>query len=353
MKKILLFIAGLIVSILAGYSFAFAQQKDATLEFHSTVTQAKMGDEFDVDVALKNPGLQNVISVRSWLEYNPDVLEAVSINTDTSPFTLSAPGETEISASDGLVKLGRSNISGGYSQAEAKIATVHFKVKTPYAIAAKIEAYDYQISELGHTSVNVVEQAFPVNILAKEPDALVVNLNAGAQPYGQQQVTTTFQPTNVTATGYGNANLQRPQNLKVDTGSHYADLKWDLSSEPELIGYNIYYGKTSGMYTRRRTVGRVNAYRIDDLNNNEVYYFAVTGYDSQSRESDYSDEVAVIVNQPLSSTSPFGQILASLFAKVPFQPQNGPLIGWLSFSAIGLGGTLVFRKKRKQLINVQ
>lgn len=349
MKKTLFFIIGLIVTVIGGYSIASAQEADATLEFRSVTTEAKIGDEFDVDVVLKNPGLQNVISVRSWLEYNANVLEAVSVNTDTSPFTLSAPGETEISKDEGFVKLGRSNISGGYAQAEAKVATVHFKVITPYAIKTLIEPYDYQVTELGHTSVNIVDQAFPINILGEEPESLIINLNPGAQPYGEQEVTE-FPPTEVTVTGTGFANLQRPQNLRVNTGFRYVDLKWDLSTETGLIGYNIYYGKTSGMYTRRRTVGRVNSYRLDGLNNNEVYYFAITAYDSQSRESDYSDEVAVIINEPLSSTSPFDEILASLFARVPLQPQNGPLVGWLSFSALGLGGTLVFRKKRKNLI---
>lgn len=349
MKKTLFFIIGLILTVLGGYSLVSAQQADATLEITSVTTEARIGDEFDVTLTLKNPGLQNVISVRSWLEYNTNVLEAVSINTDTSPFTLSAPGETEISKDEGFVKLGRSNISGGYAQAEAKVATIHFKVITPYAIKTLIEPYDYQLTELGHTSVNIVDQFFPINILAEEPESLIINLNPGAQPYGEQGLTE-LPPTSINVTGYGFANLQRPSNLRVNTGPRYADLKWDLSAEPELVGYNIYYGKTSGMYTRRRTVGRVNQYRIDGLNNNEVYYFAVTAYDSQSRESDYSDEVAVIINEPLSSTSPFDEILASLLARIPLQPQNGPLVGWLSISALGLGGTLVFRKKRKNLI---
>lgn len=350
MKKTLLLIAGLLVSFTAGFALTSAQQADASLEITSLTTEARIGDEFDVEVTLRNPGLQNVVSVRSWLDYNENVLQAVSIDTEDSPFTLSAPGETEISKDQGLVKLGRSNISGGYAQAEAKVTTVRFKVITPYAIATPIEPYDYQVSELGHTSVNIVDQAFPINILSGEPDALVINLNPGAQPY-ETGGTTEFEPTDVTITGFGYANLQRPQNLMVNTGPGYADLKWDLSNEPELVGYNVYYGKTSGMYTRRRTVGRVGYTRIDGLNNNEVYYFAITAYDSMSRESDYSDEVAIIINEPLSSTSPFDEVIASLLARIPFQPQNGPLVGWLSFSALGLGGTLAFRRKNYKKIS--
>lgn len=348
MKKTLFIIAGLLVSITAGHALTSAQQADASLEISSLTVEARMGDEFDVDITLNNPGLQSVISVRSWLDYNENVLEAVSIDTDDTPFTLSAPGETEVNADQGLVKLGRSNISGGSALAETRVATVRFKVITPYAIATVIETYDYQVSELGHTSVNIVDRAFPINILSEEPEALVVNLNPGAQPYSGVDVTaiTEFPPVEVAVTAFGFANLQRPQNLQVNTGPGYVDLKWDPSTEAVLLGYNLYYGKTSGMYTRRRTVGRVNRYSLDRLNNGEVYYFAITAYDSQSRESDYSDEVAIIINQPLSSTSPYDEILASLFARVPLQPQNGPLVGWLSFSALGLGGTLAFRRKK-------
>lgn len=344
MKKKLLIIAGFLLLTL-GVTDTHAQQADAELEFVPSVTEARFGDEFDVDVMLKNPGQQNVISVRAWLEYNPDVLEGVGINTEGTSFTLSAPGETEVSQNEGLIKIGRSNISGGFTGAESKVATVRFRVKTPYHLIALIEPHNYQVTELGHTSVNIVDQGFPINILSEEPDPAEINLNPGAAPYGEQEQVET--EVNVEATGFGYANLERPQNLRVMTGPGYADLRWDLSTEPELAGYNVYYGRTSGMYTRRRSVGRVNQFRISGLNNNEVYYFAVTAYDSQNRESDYSDEVAVIINEPLSSTSPFEEFVQALLAKIPMQPQNGPLVGWLAFSAMGLGGTLAFRKKRR------
>ena len=348
MKKTLLLIVGFALSLYIGNALVSAQQTDAGLEFKPSVTEARVGDEFDVDIILKNPGLQNIISVRTWLNYNPDILEGVGIDTDGSPFTLSAPGETEFSQNEGRLKLGRSNISGGFSEGEVKVATIRFKVKTPYAVEALIEAYDYRITELGHTSVNIIDQGFPVNILSEEPDPARINLNPGAAPYGSEDATPTeTDVVNVDVTAYGFANLMRPQNLRVTTGPGYVDLKWDYSDEAELRGYNLYYGKTSGQYTRRRTLGPVTQYRLDGLNNNEIYYFAITAYDAQNRESDYSDEVAIIINAPLSSTSPFEDFATSLLAQIPMQPQNGPLMGWLAFSAFGLGGTLAFRKKTK------
>lgn len=314
---------------------AHAQAAGATLEILPSAVQSNVGDEWLVDVVLKNPGLQNIISVRSWLEYDSNLLEGLSIDTEGSPFTLSAPGETEFSPEEGYVKIGRSNISGGFNEAEAKVATVHFKVKSAEVVNAQLKPYDFQTTELGHTSINIIDEGFPVNILSAEPQTVVVGLNGSAVGGQATQTPTT-----------GMANLTRPKNFKITTGSGYVDLKWDKGSEDGLVGYNLYYGKTSGQYSRRRTLGLTDTYRLDSLNNSETYYFALTAYDAQSKESDYSDEVAIIVNEPRSSTSPFETSTSTKLNQVPTQPQNGPLVGWLGFSALGLGGTLAFRKKR-------
>lgn len=334
--------------VLLSLSSAQAQGA-ATLELRSALSQASAGDEFSVDIWLKNPGAQPIISVRTWLSYDANALEGLDIVTEGSPFTLTAPGEDAFDAAEGHVKIGRSNISGGVKDVEVKVATVTFRVKAASPMTTVISPYDYQVTELGHTSVNIIEQGFPVNILSEAPEDLRLELNPGgaaapSTPVEVQEPTTSAQPADI---GGGLANLQRPQNLRVATGPGYADLKWDMApSEPNRTGYNIYYGKTSGEYTRRRSAGNVNRYRLDGLNNNETYYFALTAYDSRNRESDYSDEVGIIINEPLSSTSPFEEILQSLLARIPGQPRNGPLIGWALFMALGLSGAVLFRSKK-------
>ena len=333
--------------MLIGNTFVFAQQNDATIELQPSVEQAQVGDEFDIDIVVKNPGQQNIISVRSWLSYDANALEGVDIDIEDSPYTLSAPGEDVFAPAESRVKLGRSNISGGVKDVESKVATVRFRVKTPVAMTTVIAPYDYQVTELGHVSVNIIDQGFPVNILSEKPEEVRIELNPGSTATAGTEII--IPETTVVTDGMGSdgyADLNRPQNLKVNTGLGYADLKWDISDESELSGYNVYYGKTSGQYTRRRTVGLTNRYRVEGLNNGETYYFAITAYDQLNRESDYSDEVGVIINEPLSSTSPFEEILQLLLAKLPAQPQNGPLLGWLVFSAVGLSGAVIFRKKR-------
>lgn len=344
MKRTILITIIALALFIGENSFVFAQQNDATLELRPSVTSANTGDEFDIDVYVLNPGEQNIISVRSWFEYNTNALEPVSIDTEESQFTLSAPGEDEFAVSDGRVKLGRSNITGGVKDVETKLASVRFKVKTAYKATAKFIPYDYQVTELGHVSVNIIDQGFPINILTEEPKEAEVMLNPDGSTTGGYVQPEPVIPQNIG--GNNVANLMRPQGLSANTGFGYVDLKWDVSDEAELSGYNVYYGKTSGYYTRRKTVDSSGRYRVEGLNNGETYYFAVTAYDSADRESDYSDEVGIIVNEPLSSTSPFEEIISLLLAKLPMQPQNGPLMGWLVFSAIGLGGTIMFRKKR-------
>ncbi len=347
LKKLLI-----ITLLFAGVTLTYAQSGDAELTLKPSVTESKKGDEFTVDIVLKNPTQQNVISVRSWLTYNKSQLEAVNIDSSASSFTLSAPGEDQVTHSEGRIKIGRSNITGGVKDTETTVAIVRFKVLEAYESTSTIDFYDYQVSELGHTSVNIIDAGFPANILSKSPDSIQIKLNTGVgsapaptpTPTPQPQPTPTPTPPDI---GGGFAlDLARPVNLKVNTGPGYVDLVWQADIDAARVGFNIYYGKQSNIYTRRRSIGNVGSYRIDGLMNNEAYYLAVTAFDQYNRESDYSNEVGIIVNQPLSSTSPFEGLLQQITARIPAQPQNGPLVGWLAISAAGLAGSVIFRRKK-------
>ena len=338
MKKTITLISAVFILLVSlNLALAVAQEQDVTIEYRTTSASAKAGDEVTVEVVLKNPDRQKIISVRSWMEYNPAHLEGLAVDTTESLFTLSAPGEDRFEPENNWVKIGRSNISGGASEPETVVAKVKFRVKTTSGVTTAIKPYDYQVSELGHVSVNIIEQGFPVNVLAHEPDDLLIALNGGisAQPFVPA-------PTPVVPTV---SSLVRPTGLKANTDSGYVDLIWDAPLDLSRAGYYVYYGKTSGQYSRRRTVGNVTQTRVEGLPNGETYYFAVTAYALSDAESDYSDEVGVIVGEPLSSTSPFPGMLEAMLNRLPEQPANGPLAWWLLFSAFGLSGTLLFRKK--------
>lgn len=69
-------------------------------------------------------------------------------------------------------------------------------------------------------------------------------------------------------------------------------LAWGASNQG-LAGYKIYYGTESKNYTYSPIdVGNVTKYTIDDLNENQTYYFAVTAYGSAGEESKFSEEVS-------------------------------------------------------------
>ena len=68
------------------------------------------------------------------------------------------------------------------------------------------------------------------------------------------------------------------------------------ASEPGLAdvsGYKIYYGTESGNYTYPPVdAGNVTSYTINDLDENQIYYFSVTAYASAGEESKFSPEVS-------------------------------------------------------------
>jgi len=69
----------------------------------------------------------------------------------------------------------------------------------------------------------------------------------------------------------------------------YITLKWDRNSEPDIAGYNVYYGRISSDYTRLKTVTDTTA--IIGVKGSKTFYFAVTAYNTNGAESLLSEEV--------------------------------------------------------------
>lgn len=73
-------------------------------------------------------------------------------------------------------------------------------------------------------------------------------------------------------------------------------LAWNPNSEPDLDGYRIYYGESSGNYAHMTDVGNTSSYRLSGLEPDTRYYVALTAYDIFDNESDFSDEVNGVSN---------------------------------------------------------
>jgi hypothetical protein len=73
------------------------------------------------------------------------------------------------------------------------------------------------------------------------------------------------------------------------------DLEWDPNIEPELAGYKIYWGTSSGNYTSSIDVGETTTYTLSGLDEGKTYYFAATAYDGDGNESGYSNQISYAI----------------------------------------------------------
>jgi Malectin domain/Bacterial TSP3 repeat len=68
-------------------------------------------------------------------------------------------------------------------------------------------------------------------------------------------------------------------------------LAWDAVSDPDLAGYKLYYGYGSRQYSVTVNVGNYTTATVSGLKDAQIYYLAVTAYDTSENESAFSNEV--------------------------------------------------------------
>ena len=81
--------------------------------------------------------------------------------------------------------------------------------------------------------------------------------------------------------------------LLATTATHarVLTLAWDLNADPQVVGYRLYCGTSSGEYTMMMDAGQQATATMTGLKANKTYYFAVTAYDVENNESSFSEEV--------------------------------------------------------------
>src|SRR3989339_42592 len=126
----------------------------------------------------------------------------------------------------------------------------------------------------------------------------------------------TTEPTTEGQTGGSAFSLLQVRNLRLTTKDTSVFLAWDALQSSVLQAYNVYYGTTSGRYIQRKTVDKeVHSLAIHDLPAKTTYYFAIRAVSTGNEESAFSQEVAVSVGEPTTSTAPLslnGQVLKEL-----------------------------------------
>ncbi len=69
-------------------------------------------------------------------------------------------------------------------------------------------------------------------------------------------------------------------------------LQWDAPSDQTINGYIVYYGTESRNYTHEIYIGNQTTYSLHNLDDGQVYYFAVSAF-NDTGESNYSNEVSL------------------------------------------------------------
>jgi VCBS repeat protein/FG-GAP repeat protein len=111
-------------------------------------------------------------------------------------------------------------------------------------------------------------------------------------------------------------------------------LAWDRNPEPDIAGYVVSYGTSSGSYTTRVDVGNVTTWTIS-LASGSRYFFAVQAYNTAGLLSTMSNEVSADLSETLSLSSSSSITTSSPPAPQLSQDLNGdgkPDLIWLNDS---------------------
>jgi hypothetical protein len=81
---------------------------------------------------------------------------------------------------------------------------------------------------------------------------------------------------------------------------------WDRNTEPDVVGYRVFWGTQSGVYTFNQAVGNATTWTVNDLTPGTTYYFAVQAVSADGLTSPLSQEVSTTIpgGSPTGETEP-------------------------------------------------
>ncbi|MBD3184091.1 T9SS type A sorting domain-containing protein [Candidatus Poribacteria bacterium] len=97
----------------------------------------------------------------------------------------------------------------------------------------------------------------------------------------------------ISAYSFNNFAPTKPVHIFAGNGNLDGTIKmsWPMGQEPDLAGYRIYLGTSSGNYTQSINIGKINWHTLKNLENGTKYYMSVSAYDNENNESLKSIEV--------------------------------------------------------------
>lgn len=292
-----------------------------------------VNDTVDMEIILINPAREPVRHVRAWLSYDPSILEGIMIEPGRD-FPVPTPGEADFSPTEGFAKI-QTNAPAGQTALNTVtvVARVRMRVKAaPAGNRTPIGFYDLQQVPSGHTAAVTGEAQSEKNILSPQLGTLNVMIRgAGASSpssvsssssdssASMQQTSSASSSRTASALSFSSAAgnthaaaevstpfpLLQVQSVRATTEGGAIYIAWDRLRSAETAGYNVYYGTQAGRYIQRRSVdGNTLSLAIRGLVAQTTYYIAVRAFNAASQETAFSQEVAVRVSDPQTSTSP-------------------------------------------------
>ena len=98
--------------------------------------------------------------------------------------------------------------------------------------------------------------------------------------------------------------------LPVVSWAASVTLRWQANSEPDIAGYNLYYGTASRSYGPPMPTGNTTSYTVDNLVEGQTYYFALTALDTSGNESGYSSEISANATSSEPATEDYTLLLS-------------------------------------------
>jgi hypothetical protein len=307
------------------------------------------GSVLDMDVVLRNPLRQPVTRVRSWLSYDPLLLEGVAV--DLAPaFTVPSPGERDFNSTQGYVQIGAST-EKGHEPVDPLIVVAHVRMKARTfsdGTNTVLSFYDVKPGNDAHSAVIITDLGQEKNILSQQLGSLIVPLKKTASVMSAASsagaaASTAAAVSNVSSAAVSSAAsssaaaqppvrtsfvLLQVQNVRVTTEGSSILLAWDPLASADLQGYNVYYGTEMGRYIQRKSVpGTSNSVVLRALPLDVTYYLAVRAVSKTDEESAFSQEVSVKVGDPKTSTSPLRGSIGSIQGPQGKNPLPGAATG--------------------------
>ena len=98
-------------------------------------------------------------------------------------------------------------------------------------------------------------------------------------------------------------------------------IAWDANTEPDLAGYILFFGTSSGSYANSIDTGKNTEYTVTGLAEGTTYYFAAKAYNTSDNQSGYSQELVYTVpsansapNTPAAPTGPASGFIQTSYA---------------------------------------